>query len=510
MSRALVVGIDASTSACKAVVWDLDGQVVAEGRAGLSVWMPKPGWHEQPAKNWWSAMARALRMAVCQVDARRLAGLAIAHQRETFVPLDRRGEPLRNGIVWMDERAGGMLDGLAAELDRDSFHRETGKPLSGNLTVTKIAWLRAHEPDMFARTALWADVHAYLVSRLTGTARTGWGCADPTGLFDMARNSWSERVLHAIGVGVEQLPPALPPGALLGMVTGAAAKASGLPEGLPVFAGLGDGQAGGVGAGICTPGTAYLALGTSVISGTFSDHFVVDPAYRSMYGGVAGTYLLETVLLGGTYTLDWFFKTLLGKRGKGLVQLRDKLEQNLAQVPPGSHGLAVVPYWNSAMSPYWDATASGMILGLRGSHGPGELYRAILEGIALELRLQLQGVERSLGGEIRQLVAMGGGARSAGWRQIIADVTGKPVAHAVTPEAAALGAGILAAVGAGLFPSVVAAAERMSHWSPERTQPDAARHAFYSELFQSVYTGLYPAVRSNLARLSGLSERSGG
>ena len=500
--KALILGIDSSTTACKAVVWDTNGRMVTSGRSNLSIHLPLPGWHEQPAESWWQAMVRALRQALRGVDSAQLAGLAIAHQRETFVPVDPAGQPLRPAILWMDERAAGLLSEMERAFNGAEFHRLTGKPLSANLSAVKIAWLREYELEVFSRAAHYLDVHAYLVRCLTGELATGWGCADPTGLFDMTRHEWSGDVLQACGISASQLPPAFPPGLVIGRVHREAARATGLPEGLPVVAGLGDGQAGGVGANICTPGTAYLALGTSVISGSFSAQYVVDSAFRTMTGGDANSYLLETVLLGGTYTLEWLLKTFLGKRGAAVARTRVELDQSLDKIPPGSEGLVLVPYWNTAMNPYWDSSASGIVAGWRGIHRPAHLYRAILEGIAMELRLQFEGVEAALGRPINRMVAMGGGAQSARWCQIIADVLGKPVHRTSAAETAALGAGILAAVGAGLFATTAVAAAAMTKWEEQVFEPRAQEQTFYSKLYDDVYRPLYPALREPLRRLA--------
>lgn len=249
MKADLIIGVDCSTSSSKAIVWDCRGQRVSAGRSPLPLFQPRPRWHEQRAEDWWEATAAALRQAVQEIDPGRLAALGIAHQRETFVPVDEAGRPLRNGILWMDERAGDLLPGLAQTIGRERFHRLTGKPLSGNLTVAKIAWLQEHEPEVFRRAAKFLDVHAFLAQRLTGECRTGWGCADPLGLFDMQRCAWSEEILGALGLGPERFPELLPTGAVLGRVSMEAAQACGLPQGLPVAAGLGDGQASGLGAG---------------------------------------------------------------------------------------------------------------------------------------------------------------------------------------------------------------------------------------------------------------------
>lgn len=457
----------------------------------------------------------AVRTVIAHTDTHRIAALCITAQRETFVPVDATGIPLRPAIVWMDERARDMLPIIAHEYGAERIHRETGKPLSGNLTLAKIAWLRRHEPDTFARTAMYLDVAAFLVGRLTGQYRTGWGCADPTGLFDMRTHRWNADLLACLGVSVAQMPEAHPPGAILGTVTPQAAAITGLPAGLPVVAGVGDGQAGGLGVGITHPGDAYLNLGTAVVSGTCADRYVTDLAFRTMYGAIPGSYSLETVLLGGTYTISWFIERIAGDQPPPNHPTAEPpnhptaemiYDKAIADIPPGAEGLMLVPYWNSAMNPYWDAAASGIVVGWRGIHTRAHLYRAILEGIAFEQRLHTEGVEAALGQPVTSYVAMGGGAQSHRWRQIIADVTGKPVYRAATTEAAALGAGILAAIGVGLFADAQSATRAMVHVEPHPCLPDPARHEFYSRLYNEVYRALFPALQPYLQRLAMLSE----
>lgn len=506
MKPDLVIGVDSSTTATKAIAWTTDGRPAAIGRAGHPVAQPRPGWHEQPADLWWSALVVALRAVAGQIDVRRVAGLAIAHQRETFVPMAAEGRPLRDAILWMDDRAAGLLPEIEAAIGAERFHQITGKRLSRNLTIAKIRWLQRHEPHICAAAAWYLDTHAYLVYRLTGQVATSWGSADPTGLFDMQTHVWHTDLLREAGITADQLPSLHPPAALLGRLTPEAAAACHLPAGLPLFAGLGDGQAAGLGAGIVGPGPAYLSLGTSVILGAHADVYLADRAFRTTTAGVPGACLLETALMGGAYTVSWFLEKFgqTGQLPKGETDL-GRWEAAAAAVPPGAHGLLLVPYWNSVLSPHWDALASGIIVGWRGTHGPAHLYRAILEGIAFEQRLCIAGIEAATGQPIAGLIVMGGGSRSQLWRQIIADVTGKPVRRSRTTEAAALGAGILAAAGAGLFPDVAAAAAAMTGLEEGGETPDPGRQRIYTQLYEEVYRSLFPALRPYLDRLTELT-----
>jgi sugar (pentulose or hexulose) kinase len=507
-SQDLVIGLDSSTTACKAVVVDTSGNVVSSGRASLPILKPRSSWHEQPADSWWAAACQALREAAAQVDHCRLAAMCIAAQRETFVVADEDGHPLANALLWMDERCRRLLPEIDRQYGRKRIHLETGKPLSANLSLGKLYWLCRERSDLFSQNTRILDVHSFLARCLTGRFATSWGCADPMGLFDMGGNRWNAPLIQAIGLRVDQFPEALPVGSLVGQVQPEAAFQAGLPPGLSLIAGLGDGQAAGLGACAVLPGETYLNLGTAIVSGTLSKRYLVDSAFRTMIGGIPGSYLLETVLLGGAYTISWFIDDFAGMNQIELAPGRsseDILEAAAARIPPGAAGLTLVPYWNSAMNPYWDGGASGIVVGWRGIHRRAHFYRAILEGIAFEQRLHTEGVEAALGQPLDRFIAVGGGARSALWCQIIADVTGRPVFRANTSEATALGAGILAAAGVGLYPNVLAAAQAMASINMHPFQPDSERGAFYERLYQDVYRNLFPALQHYLGILDTLT-----
>jgi sugar (pentulose or hexulose) kinase len=296
------------------------------------------------------------------------------------------------------------------------------------------------------------------------------------------------------------MPEAFPPGAFIGELGPKAAAECGLPVGLPLVAGLGDGQSACLGIGIVEPGESSLSLGTSIVSGTFSDRLRTGPAFRASYGGIPGSFILETVILGGAYTVNWLVDNF---GGSGTAEA--ELEVRAQRLPPGAEGLMLVPYWSSAMNPYWDPDASGITLGWRGHHGRDHLYRAILEGTAYEQRLHTEGVERSLGRSVDRYVAVGGGSRSELWCRIIADVTGKPLCRLETPEAASLGAGILAAAAVGLFPDVPGAIRSMARRNPLVFEPDRERHEFYGRLYTEVYVHLFPDLRRRIDKLSELT-----
>jgi xylulokinase len=484
-----VIGVDASTTAAKAVAWNREGSAIADGRAEFSLALPRPGWHEQDAEDWWRATVTAVRRLLESVDASAIEAIGLTHQRETFACLDEHGRPVRPAIVWMDVRAARQVDRFGS----DDVHRLTGKPADTTPALYKLLWLSEHEPETIKRTRWVVDVHAFLVNRLTGAWRTTTACADPLGLIDMDREDWSDELLAQVGLSRERVPTLLSPGEVVGELSAAASDELGLPAGLPVVGGAGDGQSAGLGANATRPGTAYLNLGTAVVAGTVSEHYAWDRAFRTLIGAVPGTYAMETLLQGGTYTVNWFLERIAmldaGRLGLGLRDV-DLLETAAARLGPGAEGLLLVPYWASAQTPYWDPAARGMLFGLAGHHGKEHIFRALMEGIAFEQRLALERMEQALGQPVEVLLTTGGGSRSALWRQILADVTQKTVVACREAETTSLGAGIHAAAAAGWHRSLLEAADAMTG-TGARHSPNGETAARYDELF-AIYREIYP------------------
>jgi xylulokinase len=474
-----VIGVDSSTTATKAIVWDRQGRAVAEGRGEFALDIPRPGWHEQDPEDWWRSTEAAVREALQAVEPSDVEAICVTHQRETFACLDEHGRAVRPAIVWMDVRATAQVEALGS----DAIHRLTGKPADTTPAFYKLAWLREHEPDALARTRWVVDVGAYLVQRLTGAWRTTTAYADPLGLVAMERADWADDLLATVGLTRERVPALLAPGEIVGELSPSAAERLGLRGGLPVVGGAGDGQSAGLGANAARPGRAYLNLGTAVVAGTISERYAWDTAFRTLIGAVPGTYALETLLQGGTYTVNWFLDRIAGLDV-------DVLEAAAAQLRPGADGLLLVPYWASAQTPYWDPDARGILFGLAGHHGKEHIYRALMEGIAFEQRLALDGMEATLERPVEVLLVTGGGSRSTLWRQIVADVTRKRVVVCRERETTALGAGIHAAAAVGWYGSLGEAAEAMTGEGAQH-EPSEETAARYDALFD-VYRELYP------------------
>jgi len=489
----LVIGIDSSTTATKVIVWDASGKNIAEASSPIILNSPGPGYYEQNPQDWWSSAATALKRLLHKVDKERIAALSIANQRETFVALNKEGEPLRPAIIWLDERCKEQVDKFAGIFGEERIHKITGKPKDYAPVAYRLAWMKEHEGDLFGKVHKFCDVQAYLVYKLTGQFRTSWASADPLGIFDLENKRWSSDILRQLEIVTDQLPETFCSGEFLGHVTERSAEESGLKEGTPVVAGGGDGQSAGLGVNALGPERAYLNLGTAVVSGTFARTYVVDKAFRTMASCSADGYYCETSLRAGTFLIDWFIKQVLGINVSQEQNIYDLLEEEAKQIPPGCKGLVVLPYWNAVMNPYWDTDARGCIIGLSSEHSRGHLYRAILEGIALEQSLATESVEQVIRRKTNEFALIGGGAKSKLWSQIIADTSDKLLLHMASDEASSLGAGISAAVAAGWFSSFEEAANNMTGISTI-TEPIPKNVIRYREL-SSIYRDLYPGLR---------------
>ncbi|MEZ4671589.1 MAG: FGGY-family carbohydrate kinase [Anaerolineae bacterium] len=506
MAKDLVIGVDSSTTAVKAIVWDKRGKLVAQSRASFDMISPHPNYYEQRAEDWWTSLCEVLRNVTAQVGTDRIAAICITHQRETFVPVDENCAPIRNAILWVDDRAHLQVKDLDKRIGNDKIQDITGKGPSTKQSLPKLLWLQQHEPDVLKRAFKVVDVHAFLVYRLSGKWVTATPCADPMGLLDMRRGDWATDLMRLLDINPEQFVPIMPPGSVVAEVSEAAAKATGLTVGTPIIGGAGDGQSAGLGANITAPGKAYLNLGTAMVSGAHAENYVASKYFRTLCSPLAGAFVAEEVLGGGTFTVSWFVEQFGPDVGNLKLPLspEELLEVAASKLPPGSLGLMLVPYWNGVMPPYWDPGATGITVGWTGAHRREHFYRAILEGIAYEHRLAMDGVAKATGHPLDEFILMGGGSRSALWCQIVADVTATKVSRASTTEATNLGAGILAAAAAGWYGSVRDAAAAMT--ATERSfEPSEKTHKIYDRLYNDVYVGLFPALQGYIDRLTELT-----
>ncbi len=491
----LVVGVDSSTTSLKAIAFDRNGHEVFQARGAYPLSTPHPGHVEQDPEDWWRALVSALKSVADAVGGERIAALSIAHQRETFTLLDEAGKALNPGILWLDERARPQVATLSAALGRDTIREWSGKPPDPTPGLYAMAWLAEHKPDILQRAVSLVDVHAFHVQRLTGRLVTSTASADPLGILDTSSGTWRPELVEAAGLRMEQLPELEPPGAILGLLLENVARQTGLRPGIPVVAGAGDGQAMGLGMGVTGPGRGYLSLGSGVVSGTNTGTYVTSDAFRTLTGP-SGGYMLETVLRSGMQLVDWVVRTT----GSSSVVA---LEAQSAKLRPGADNLLLMPYWSGVMSPYWDEAARGAILGLSLDHTQAHLHRAALEGIGYEQAIATEAMEGALGSRIDGFTVAGGGTQSPLLLEIMASVLDRPLAVSPVNEAAALGAGMLAAAALGWHASIAAASEAMAEAPTRRIAPNAKLAETYRPRL-AIYRDLYAATAGIHRRLMDL------
>jgi len=457
----LVVGIDSSTQSTKAIAWTRGGKLTAEGRSPVELHNPRLYWFEQNSRDWWDACRAALQQLTNQIDPARIAGISISNQRETVAFLDDKGQDIRPAMVWLDERSRKQVEDMASRIGADVIHDITGRPVDITPVLYRLAWLKENEPRAFAETKIFADVQAYLVHKLSGQWQTGWFSADPMGYFDIRQKVYSPTLLNDLGLAEDRFPRPFAPGTQIGSVTEDAARLTGLLPETAIFAGGGDGQCAALGTNCITSDQAYINLGTAVVSGVWSQQCLNKKAWRTEISPTGEGYILETCLRSGAFLINWFVDQFVpgDRRDKGFFE---KLEQKAWEIPVGSDGLITLPYWSGVMNPHWNPNGRGCFIGLGGGHTPVHLYRSILEGMCLDQSQATDALEKETGIDVAKFVAIGGGASSPLWTQMLADSTGKTVAISDTVEASALGAAMIAGCGAGWFATFDEAAQAMS------------------------------------------------
>ena len=485
----LVVGIDSSTQSTKAIAWTKTGEFVAEGRCAIDLLNPRLYWFEQNSRDWWDSCRVALQQLTEQVDPARIAGISISNQRETVAFVDEIGKDIRPAMVWLDERSRKQVEELASNIGADIIHDITGRPVDITPVLYRLVWLKENEPEAFEKTRRFVDVQAYLVYKLSGQWHTGWFSADPMGYFDIRKKEYSPKLLNYLGLSNDRFPQAFAPGTKIGSVAEDAAKKTGLLPATPIYAGGGDGQCAGLGTACITSDQAYINMGTAVVSGVWSPKCLNSRAWRTEISATGEGYILETCLRSGAFLVNWFVDQFLpGDRND--KDFFKKLEQEAQKIPLGSDGLMTLPYWSGVMNPHWNPRGRGCFIGLGGDHTPVHLYRSILEGMCLDQAQATSGVEKETGLRVERFVAIGGGASSPLWTQLLADATGKDVAISDTVEASALGAAIIAAYGAGWFSSFNDATGAMCG-STRIVRPNLKVRPLWNELLE-IYRRLFP------------------
>jgi xylulokinase len=496
-----LLGIDVGTGGTRAVIVDEQGSIVASNTAEHAPFAsPQTGWAEQEPQDWWRATTEAVRGVLFHagVKADEIAGVGFSGQMHGAVLLDEEQEVLRPALIWCDQRTDEQGKAITNKVGASRLIELTANPALTNFTVTKLLWVRDHEPELWQRFRYFLLPKDYVRLRLTGERATDVADASGTLLLDVANRRWSDAMLDALEIDKSCVPALFESAEITGRVSAAGAAATGLLEGTPVVAGAGDQAAGAVGMGIVRPGAVSATIGTSGVVFAATDRPALDQGGRihTFCHAIAGRWHVMGVTQAAGLSLRWFRDRFgVGCDGKASNDddPYDLLCKEAATAPPGSDGVLWAPYLMGERTPHLDPGARAALVGLAANHTRAHAVRAILEGVAFSLRDTLT-IFAEMEVPVESIRLGGGGARGPLWRQIQADIYGRAVEILAAEEGAAYGAALLAGVGVGTWVSVddaCATGVRVA----TRVEPDPPSSALMNKRY-SAYRALYPALRS--------------
>ena len=485
------LGLDIGTGGSRALLVNAAGKQVAAFTAPHEeMRMEQPLWAEQRPEDWAQAGVAAIRgvLAEAGVHGRDVRGVGLSGQMHGLVILDHAHEVIRPSLIWCDQRSQAQVDFINAKVGREKVLEYTANPVLTGFTLPKLLWVRDHEPKHFERVRKMLLPKDYIRWCLTGEFASEVSDASGTAVFDVLKRRWSFEMMDALGLDRGILPSVAESSAVTGGISALAAEMTGLAEGTPVVGGGGDQAAGAVGNGIVEAGIVSCTLGTSGVVFAHMEQAAYDPAGRvhTFCHAVAGKWHVMGVTQGAGLSLQW----LRNQLAPGVSY--DALTEEAAGAPAGSQGLFWLPYLMGERTPHLDALARGGWLGLTAKHTRADLIRAVIEGVSYSQKDCLD-IVTGLGVEVESVRASGGGARSAFWCGVLADVFGKRVVRLETQEGSAYGAALLALVGTGEYgsvPEVCAAAVREADSFEPRGREAGVYAAGYG-----TYRALYPALR---------------
>jgi xylulokinase len=486
-----VIGCDVGSQSLKGVLIDGDGAVVAEASAPYDLSFPRPGWAEQDPDAWLQALRTTISALLERggVAAGAVGTLGLASQVDGAVAVDRRGHHLRPAIIWMDRRAEAQCQALGQRIAKERIFEITGLNLDSSHVAPKILWLRDEEPEVYEAAGSMLLPGSYVVYRLTGERVVDYSNASSTMLYDVQNRGWSKEMLAVTGIDEALLGRVDAANKVAGTVTQEAGREVGLTPGTRVVVGCGDEHGACLGAGLVEANLICDITGTAEPVAVAAPEPVFDETglVETHAHADSRLWLIENPGFVSGGSILWYSNNIARQNSF------DDLAPEAERIPPGSDGLVFLPCLSGAMTPTWNGNARGVFFGLSMKHGRAHLNRAVFEGCAYGLR---DIVDRfgalGLGGEEVRLV--GGGAKSALWCQIKADVTGRVLRTLKNSEATATGAAMLAGVAEGTYASLDDAAERLVELG-DTYEPRAESKVAYDEayaLYRTVYAALEP------------------
>lgn len=502
-----LLGIDLGTTGVKAALFAAeDGRVLSDAFVDYPLFHPHPGWAEQQPADWWQATISAIRTclekgATLNIHPSDVRGLGLSGQMHGVVLLDSKQQVLRPCIIWADQRSDAQARWMTERVGASKLIEYVSNPALTGFSAPKLLWVRANEPELFARATTLLLPKDYIRYRLTNVLGMEISDAAGTCLLDVKHGVWSQEVLSAIELAPSLLPPVIAADAVAGTITDEVATLTGLTPGTPVAGGGADNACGAVGSGVVVPGLGLVSIGTSGVVLAHAETPQVDtsgpvPRVHTFNHAVPQAWYLMGVTQGAGLSLRWV-RDNIGLPERALERWTGEdayelLAKEAVMVAAGSDGLLFLPYLQGERTPHLDAYARGGWIGLTARHDRRHLIRAVLEGVAYSLK-DCFAILREQGLSIEQMRATGGGAKSSIWRQIIADILGVELVTTNATEGPAFGAALLAGVASGVYASVKDACEQTVR-IVERTAPRTENEHVYAEGYE-MYKKLYPALK---------------
>jgi len=494
-----LIGIDVGTSGTKTVLFDENGTAKNSATVEYPLYQPQNGWAEQDTDDWWYACTKSLKTVVTEsgVNPADIAGIGFSGQMHGLVMVDENGEVLRKSIIWCDGRTVDECEQITKTIGAQRLIEITANPALTSFTAGNILWVKNNEPDIYKRCRHILLPKDYIRFKLTG--KYGAEASDASGMnmLDIKTRDWSKEVVSELGIDASLLPEVKESCDVAGYITSEAAALTGLKEGTPVVYGGGDNMAAAVGTGVVDTGKAFITIGTSGVLFAHASSVAVDLKGRvnTFCASTPGAWAVFGCSLSAGMSLQWlrnnFFLAEM-KVAEGLGQdTYNLMTQQAERVPIGANRLIFLPYLMGERSPILDPNARGVFFGLSAIHTKYDMLRAVMEGVVYALRQSLD-VLRDMGISFSQIYATGGGGTSTLWRQMIADIFELPVTTIQNREGPALGAAIMAGVGAGIYESVQKACEKLIKVNPSQNPiaDNSKRYADYYKLFCDIYPGM--------------------
>jgi xylulokinase len=503
MNRSLFLSIDIGTQSTRVALLDALGKIVASHAVSYDLVTPRPGWAEQDPETWWEAAVQGIRsvLQAASVHAGEIQSVCCAAQMHATIPLGESGELLSHGVqLWCDKRPGDLVSEFNDHPFLDEATRIAGSPPVAAWVGFKILWLKRNQPELYAKTWKFVTGAGFINYRLCGELAIDWSEASGFFLLEAATLQWSPALADFLGVELSKLPPVFPSTHVIGVVTRPAARLTGLPEGLPVLTGAGDMFTMLVATGLVERGRATDVCGTSAILAVYTEQPVLGAPVMNLHHAWPG-WCPFGIIDGGGVSLRWLRDALaqaeVGQAVERGISAYDLLSEKAAAQTPGSEGLLFFPYLMGERvlgTPH----ARGVFFGLSLRSNMGGMARAVMEGIAFEMRRTLEIVERA-GPPVEQIVTTGGGARSPLWCQIKADIYQKPVYTLTVEEGGVLGSALLGMVASGCYPDPQTAT-RQCVQTARVYLPDPAAVERYNTLFE-IFKDLHDRFQEPFDRL---------